>query len=232
MKKIGIIGAMEEEVASLKKEMTEVTIREIAGMKFYHGLLEGKEAVVVQCGVGKVHAGMCTQIMADCFQVDTLLNTGIAGSLSPKINIGDLVLSRDVIQHDVDVTIWGYRPGQIPGRKTVAFPADKNILSLGLKLCREVNPDIQAFSGRVLSGDQFIADKRKKEQLVQTFGGICAEMEGAAIGQAAFLNKIPFLIIRAIADKADGSAVNDDKQFTEKAVRHGLNLVRALVREL
>lgn len=229
---IGIIGAMDEEVADLKAEMAEVTIIPKAGMDFYRGILEGHPAVVVQSGVGKVNAAICTQILVDEFHVDYLLNTGIAGSLQNRINIGDIVISTDAVQHDMDATVWGYQPGQVPGMETYIFPAAQKLIDLAEKTNAEVNPDIQSFRGRVVSGDQFISDHAVKQRLAEEFQGFCAEMEGAAIAQAAWRNKVPFVIIRVISDKADGSAVADDQTFTADCVRHCLRLTKGMVKKL
>ena len=149
--------------------------------------------------------------------------------MKAEINIGDLVLSTDAIQHDVDATNFGYPLGEIPQLGTLNFVADERLRSLAKKCCEEVNPDISVYEGRVLTGDQFICDKSKKEWLGETFHGACTEMEGAAIAQAAYLNKIPFLIVRAISDKADDSASMDYPEFERKAIIHSTNLTRALI---
>ena len=151
MNTIGIIGAMEEEVAILKEKMSDVTVLEKAGMEFYKGTLGGHPAVVVRSGIGKVNAGICTQILADLFQVEAVINTGVAGSLKAEINIGDIVLSTDTMQHDVDAREFGYPLGQIPRMDTLTFPADEVLRAAALKVCREVNPEIQVFEGRVAS---------------------------------------------------------------------------------
>ena len=214
---LGIIGAMDEEVAQIKEKMTDVTVTSVAGMDFYQGKLGGKDAVVVRSGIGKVNAGMCSQILADRFHISAIVNTGIAGSLRAEINIGDIVVSTDAVQHDMDASGFGYRIGQIPRVDTFAFEADE---------CNQkVNPEIQAFPGRVVSGDQFISDKAKKEWLIGQFSASCTEMEGAAIAQAAYLNGIPFLIIRAISDKADDSAGMDYAAFEAQAIKHSVNLL-------
>lgn len=229
---IGIIGAMEEEVSILKEKMTGVTVEKKASMEFYKGKLSGKEVVVVRSGIGKVNAGICTQILADDFHVDGVVNTGIAGSLKAEINIGDIVLSTDTMQHDVDAREFGYPIGQIPRMETLAFPADENLRTLAAEVCRKVNPEIQVFEGRVVSGDQFVAKKNLKEQIITNTGGYCTEMEGAAIGQAAWLNEIPYLVIRAISDKADDSAHMDYPAFEKEAIRHTVNLVENMVAQL
>ena len=229
---IGIIGAMEEEVEALKEAMEIRKTEEVAGMVFCEGVLCGKDAVVVRSGIGKVNAGICAQILVDHFDVDVVINTGIAGSLDARIDIGDMVISTDAVHHDMDATIFGDPAGQVPRMDTLAFPADGRLLACAEECCSLVNPDIRTFRGRVLSGDQFIADGKKKEWLVKTFDGCCTEMEGAAIGQAAYLNGIPFLVVRAISDKADGSASVDYPEFEAKAISHTVALIRAMVRRL
>ena len=224
MKTIGIIGAMEVEVAILKEKMEDVRIIKKASMDFYEGILAGKKAVVVRSGIGKVNAGICAQILADVFSVDAIINTGIAGSLNKNINIGDIVLSTDVVQHDMDATGFGYRKGQIPQMPVFFFNADDNLRRLAAEVCREVNPDIQVFEGRIASGDQFVCDQDVKTQIVSDFSAYATEMEGAAIGQAAYLNEIPFLVVRAISDKADGSAQMDYSEFEKAAVDHSVRL--------
>lgn len=232
MNTIGIIGAMEEEVAILKEKMSDVTVLEKAGMEFYKGTLGGHPAVVVRSGIGKVNAGICTQILADLFQVEAVINTGVAGSLKAEINIGDIVLSTDTMQHDVDAREFGYPLGQIPRMDTLTFPADEVLRAAALKVCREVNPEIQVFECRVASGDQFVADKETKDKIIANTQAYCTEMEGAAIGQAAYLNKIPYLVIRAISDKADDSAHVDYPTFEREAIRHTVNLVENMMKVL
>ena len=185
MKTIGIIGAMEVEVAILKEKMEDVRIIKKASMDFYEG---------------------------------------IPGSLNKNINIGDIVLSTDVVQHDMDATGFGYRKGQIPQMPVFFFNADDNLRRLAAEVCKEVNPDIQVFEGRIASGDQFVCDQDVKNRIVSEFSAYATEMEGAAIGQAAYLNEIPFLVVRAISDKADGSAQMDYSEFEKAAVDHSVRL--------
>ena len=230
---IGIIGAMEVEVRTLREAMTDLQVQTRAGMEFCAGKLCGREVVLVRSGVGKVNAACCSQILADLYNVDYIINTGIAGSLDAKIDIGDIVISVDAVQHDMDATCWGYQPGEIPQSGGArAFAADKKLRSILAETCREVNPDIKVFEGRVVSGDQFIADMGKKEELVKVFDAVCAEMEGAAIAQTAWLNGIPFAIIRAISDKADQSAVVEYDVFEAQAIEHCVRLVKAAVQRL
>ena len=229
MKKIGIIGAMDIEVAGLKADM-EIK-REIrkAKMNFCEGVLKDHDVVVVKSGIGKVNAAVCTQILVDEFQVDAVINTGIAGSLNAKIDIGDIVISTDVVHHDMDAVNFGYEPGQIPQMDVLSFAADETLAKLAEEACLEVNPEISVFHGRIVSGDQFVADKAVKERIVNLFHGYCTEMEGASIAQAAYLNEVPFVILRAISDKADDSASEDYPTFEKKAAQHCINLVEKLL---
>lgn len=227
---LGIIGAMEEEVAGLKEKMVVEQTIQRASMEFLKGSLEGKPVVVVRCGIGKVNAAICTQILADEFHVDAIVNTGIAGSLKNEINIGDIVLSTDTMQHDMDATGFGYEYGIIPRMETSCFPSDEKLMALAKECCERVNPDISVFTGRVVSGDQFISDKAKKDWISEHFQGFCTEMEGAAIAQAAYLNQVPFLIIRAISDKADNSAQMDYAEFERKAIIHSVRLMTEIAK--
>lgn len=229
---LGIIGAMDEEVAKIKEQMENVQVETRASMDFYQGTVNGHPVVVVRSGIGKVNAAICTQILVDKYQVDAIINTGIAGSLNADINIGDIVLSTDTIEHDMDAVSFGYPLGQIPRMDTLSFVADEKLRAVAKRVCEEVNPEVRVFEGRVVSGDQFISDKEKKQWLVENFAGFCTEMEGAAIAHAAYLNKIPFLIIRAISDKADDSACVDYPTFEAKAIKHSVKLLLALCREL
>ena len=226
---IGIIGAMELEVEELKANLTEVKTTEVAGMTFHEGLLNNTHTVVVRCGIGKVNAALCVQILADLFHVTHVINTGVAGSLNAKLDIGDILISKDAVHHDMDVSPLGYAPGIIPQMDESFFKADERLVNLAIQTCQEVNPDIHVLSGRVVSGDQFIAKKEVKERLISTFHGDCAEMEGASIAHGAYLNQIPFVIIRAISDKADNSAELDYPTFEKGAAKHCAKLVENLV---
>ena len=223
---------MELEVEALKEQMDVKNIVEKASMKFYEGTLRGKDVVIVQCGIGKVNAGICVQILADLFQVDAVINTGVAGSLRAEINIGDIVVSTDACEHDMDVIALGYKQGIIPQMKESFFKADRQLVEAAIEVCREVNPDINVYEGRVLSGDQFISGEEIKNKLIDLFDGFCTEMEGAAIAHAAFLNEIPYVVIRAISDKADGSAHMDYPEFERAAAAHSAKLVENLVKRL
>ena len=230
-KTIGIIGAMEEEVEALRAKLTSAEKLTKASMDFYSGVLNGHKVVIVRSGIGKVNAGICTQILADLFHVDAVINTGIAGSLKAEINIGDIVISTDAVQHDMDATGFGYKPGVIPRMET-SCQADPTLVRAAKAACEKAVPEIQAFTGRIVSGDQFISDRAVKDRILAQFGGMCTEMEGAAIAQAAYLNKIPFVIIRAISDKADDSAVVDYPAFERQAILHSVALVENFVTKI
>lgn len=211
-------------------EIEETT--EVASLSFCRGKLSGKEVVVVRSGIGKVNAAICTQILVDQFHVDVIINTGIAGSLDAEIDIGDIVISTDAVEHDMDASIFGDPIGQIPQMDTFSFPADESLVKLAKEVNEKANPDVHTWIGRVVSGDQFVSSGEKKEQLIRVFDAKCTEMEGAAIAHAAYLNKISCVIIRAISDKADNSAVVDYPAFEAAAIRHSVRLIEALVSEI
>lgn len=232
MNKIGIIGAMDEEVNILKSRMKDAVVKNIASMEFCEGTLNGKNVVVVRCGIGKVNAAVCTQILADLYQVSAVINTGVAGSLRNEIDIADIVLSTDTLQHDMDATGFGYEPGVIPRMDSSIFQADEKLMNLAKEVCTKVIPEVGVHTGRIVSGDQFISDSSKKQWLVDQFEGYCTEMEGASIAHTAYLNQIPFLIIRAISDKADHSAEMTYSEFEEIAIGHTVKLLEGLLERL
>ncbi len=232
MNKIGIIGAMELEVEQLKNQMSVTEIVKKASMDFYTGTLHDVEVVVVRSGIGKVNAALCVQILADIFHVTHIINTGVAGSLNPALDIGDILVSTDALHHDMDATIFGYKPGEVPQMGCREFQADPDMAAIAVRSCREVNPDIHVRTGRVVSGDQFVSNKEVKEQLIKEFQGDCVEMEGASIAHGAYLNSIPFVVIRAISDKADDSAEMDYPTFERAAAKHSANLVAHMITQL
>lgn len=220
---VGIIGAMDEEVAILINKMVNKELINKAGMLYYVGELSGKDVVVVKCGIGKINAAVCSQILISEFKVNIIINSGVAGALDNKLNIGDIVVSRDTLNHDMDTTAFGDEYGVIPRMEESIFKGDTRLIKLALDSGKKY--DVKVIEGRVLSGDQFIASKEKKDWLVKIFDGTCAEMEGVAIGQTAYLNNIPFLILRAISDKADGSAKVSYEDFKEEAIVNLSNIL-------
>ena len=231
MTKLGIIGAMKIEIETLKESLEGLTTSCRTGMEFYEGKLEGIPVVIVQCGVGKVNAAMCAQILCDCYGVTHLINTGIAGSLNAELDIGDLVVSSDAMYHDFDCVHFGYEMGKVPGMDTVSFPADEQLISHAFAAAESLNPGHTKI-GRVASGDQFVAEKELKERIISRTQGLCTEMEGAAIAQTACRNALPFVILRAISDKADDSAEMDYPTFEKLAAHRCAQVTKALARKL
>lgn len=231
--KLGIIGAMRVEIETLKENIVNLRATERAGMTFYDGELEHIPVVVVECGVGKVNAALCVQVLCDCFCVSHIVNTGVAGSLCADLDIGDFVISKDAMYHDFDCHSLSnnYPVGQVPGIAVHAFPADEMLIEHAYAAAQQVHAD-HARIGRVASGDQFICDKAVKEKIIENTGALCTEMEGAAIAHAAWRNSIPFLVIRAISDKADGSAEMDYPTFEAIAAKRCAAVTQLLAKRL
>lgn len=233
MGKIGIIGAMDEEIHILKGKMKLDETVEKAGMKFYKGKLEGKSVVIVRSGIGKVNAALCAQMLISNFEVSTIINTGVAGAIYDELSVGDIVISIDVIEHDFDVTgFGGYKLGQIPRMDDYVFKADQELVEIAKKASTKGTSRHKTVTGRILSGDVFVASPEKKDMLWKEFEGYCTEMEGAAIGHTCYLSKIPFVIIRAMSDKADGSAHVNFNEFVHEAANHSSQIVMDMLSEL
>jgi adenosylhomocysteine nucleosidase len=230
--KIGIIGAMDVEVQHLKKTMKITDRKTVAGQEYCEGTIGNTPCVVVQCGVGKVRAAMSVQVLNDLFHVTHILNTGVAGSLNNDINIGDIVVSTDAVFHDVNATVFGYALGEIPQAGTRLFTADEALQKAAVEAVRNAAPDVQPFAGRIASGDQFISEKEKKQWIRNTFKADCCEMEGCAIAEAAYFNQLPFVIIRAISDKADESVTESYDEFEGKAAVHCARIVQYMLEHL
>ena len=222
--KIGIIGAMDAEIEYILSKMEGKKETGKAGLLFTEGTIGTTDAVVVKCGVGKVNAALCTQILIDCFGITHLLNTGIAGSLNNDINIGDVVVSTDAVMHDMDAAVFGYAPGETPGMGVQSFAADETLRKIITDAIHRTAPDIAVFEGRIAPGDQFISDSAVKERIRSVFHAECTEMEGAAIAQCAFVNKVPFVIVRYISDKADESTLVPYTEFEAQAAANSAKL--------
>ncbi|QUH20906.1 5'-methylthioadenosine/adenosylhomocysteine nucleosidase [Alkaliphilus sp. B6464] len=232
MGRIGIIGAMDEEVDVLKSEMEVKEVRSIANMNFYIGNLEKKEIVLVRCGIGKVNAAICTQVLISELDANVIINTGVAGAISNDLDVLDIVVSTDVQQHDFDVTGFGHKLGEIPRMEKSIFPADENLINKALIASKEVLKENKTVSGRIVSGDIFVSDSKLKESLLENFGAHCTEMEGAAIGHTCYVNNMPFVIIRAMSDKADGSAHSNFNEFVEQAADHSKDIVKIMLKQM
>ena len=231
MTKLGIIGAMEIEVAILKSKLENPRVTRVGPMEFFEGTLAGCEVVIVMCGVGKVHAAMCTQVLCSSFGVNAIVNTGVAGSLDAQLDICDVLVSTDAIQHDMDVTHLGYAVGKVPGLDVQAFPADEKLRRLAFEVSEAIRPG-HTKMGRVATGDQFVSSQALKDRIIADTAAKCTEMEGAAIAQVAYVNRVPFVILRAISDKADGSAELDYPTFERKAAANCAAVTEALANRL
>ncbi len=229
---IGIIGAMDEEIDPLLEAAQIRGKRVVAGMEYCEGTLEGKPVVIVRCGMGKVNAGICANTIINDFGCTRVLNAGAAGSLDNQIDIGDVVVSVDAVQHDFDVSVIGFKKGEIPFTGLYAFPADEAMRRAAVEAVREVAPEVGVFEGRVCSGDQFVSTSEQKDRITSSFGGMCSEMEGGAIAQACYLNDTPFVIIRAISDKADGSQAMEFDAFKAEAGARTARVVQRMVQNL
>ena len=231
MIKLGIIGAMELEVETLLAQMENKSAEVVAGSTFYEGQLSGLDVVVVQCGIGKVNAALCVQILCTKFGITHAVNTGIAGSLCAELDIGDLVVSRDAMYHDFDCVHFGYPFGKVPGMDVVSFPANETMIKLAFDAANGIHPG-HVTVGRVASGDQFVAEQTLKNKIISNTQALCTEMEGAAIAQTAYRNGIPFVILRAISDKADNSAEMDYPTFEKQAAHRCAAVTVALAAAL
>ncbi|WP_379133393.1 5'-methylthioadenosine/adenosylhomocysteine nucleosidase [Paenibacillus sp. sgz500958] len=209
---IGLIGAMDEEIRLLLDGMEDRKTVTKAGTDYFTGIVKGKSVVVCKSGVGKVNAAVTAQILADTFQVSSVLFTGVAGALHPNLEIGDIVISSECMQHDMDATALGFARGVIPYQEVSCFPADSALVALAEQACLEL--DVAHMTGTILSGDRFIADPLEAASLHEQMGGLCTEMEGAAVAQVCYMNNVPFAILRAMSDKADGSAHVNFAEFT------------------
>lgn len=221
---IGFIGAMDDEIEGLKNKLEDVSKMTRASMEFCKGRIGNRTVVAVKSGVGKVNAAICAQILVDEYKVEAIINTGAAGSLENKINIGDIVIGETAIQHDMDSVDFGFPLGQVPFMP-LEYKGDAELADALEKSCKSIYPDLNIFRGLIVSGDEFVAKKERKDWIKSHFDALCTEMEGAAIAQCAYLNNIPFLILRAISDKADDSASMDFPEFAKMASGRNIDII-------
>lgn len=232
MNRIGIIGAMDEELSLLKQRAQILDTKTIAGLTFDIARLFQKDIIMVKCGIGKVNAAICTQALIGGFGVDAVVNVGIAGAVYQGLSIGDIVISTDTVQHDMDTTAFGDPIGLIPRMQESYFKADETLRGLALQAAKSLSPSLNTFQGRIASGDQFIASVEGKKRIWDTVQGYCAEMEGAAIAQACYLNQTPFVLIRAISDNAEGGSTADYEAFTAQAADNAGNLLLKMIEKM
>ncbi|WP_134685922.1 5'-methylthioadenosine/adenosylhomocysteine nucleosidase [Brevibacillus migulae] len=230
--RVGIIGAMDEEIALYLEAMQETKTTTKAGITYYEGTFSGRQVVLCKSGVGKVNASVCTQILIDAFGVDQVIFTGVAGAVHPELNIGDIVVSTDCVQHDMDVTPLGFKPGQIPFTEKWIWEADQHLVQLAVEAGQQLGEDIHVVTGRILSGDQFVADREKVKALYEEFAASCTEMEGAAVAQVCAMNEKPFVVVRSMSDKADGSAHVNFVEFTKLASQRSYAIVEQMLSKL
>jgi len=228
--KFGIIGAINEEIAGLKSKMELLETVTIAGNEFFRGNLYGCEIVLVKCGIGKVNAALCTQALIDKFSPKFVINTGVAGSMDASAGIGDIVVSDDLVQHDFDTSAFGgCEVGEISRLGIRFFKADDRLIKAAL------GADVTTYKmlkGRIATGDQFIAEKERKDRIKELFDPLCVEMEGASIAHVCYLNDVPFVVIRAVSDNADGAADISFEKFLELAAMNSSLIVEGILRNL
>ena len=225
---IGIIAAMNVEMESLRSHIENPVTETVGGVTYVSGRLEGQEVVTAVCGVGKVFAALCAQAMILRYRPECIINTGVAGTLTDRLSVGDIAVSTGVVQHDMDTSPIGDPLGLISGINKVVLPADE-ALAKKLTACASAL-GIKTLSGIVASGDQFVASAARKAFIVGQFDAIACEMEGAAVGQACYVNGVPFCVLRAISDSADGSSHMDYPAFTRLAAEQSVRLLLAFLR--
>lgn len=227
---IGFICALDAEVEGIKQLMLNKTEDVFAKIPYAKGEIFGQEVVCCECGVGKVNAAMSAQIMIDRYHPDLIINSGIAGSLSKEIRIGDLVIADDCVQHDMDGTELGDPRGQIQFNDEMRtyLPADTAIANTLEKACAEI-PDTAVFRGRIASGDVFIASRDRRKRIADTFNAIACEMEGAAVGQVCYRNEIPFTILRCISDDFKGVEFMEYMKFRPIAAEKSIRAITAFI---
>ncbi|MBE7012786.1 MAG: 5'-methylthioadenosine/adenosylhomocysteine nucleosidase [Ruminococcaceae bacterium] len=227
---LGIIGAMGVEVAAVVGEMTDRQEHTVSGVTYYTGTFCGKEIVVAQCGVGKVFAGICAQTMILKFNVSHIINIGVGGSLDDRLNVCDIGIADGVVQHDMDTTPLGDPLGFLSGIDKVEIECDRAFCDTIETAAKTLG--INCVRGIIASGDCFVGDSDKKKSVADTFNAIVCEMEGGAIGQVCYINGIPFNVIRAVSDKADGSADISFEKFTALAVEQSIKLLKEVMKSI
>jgi len=227
---IGFIGAMQKETDGIISLMTERGEATVSGIKFVKGKIEGKEAVVATCGIGKVFAGMCAQTMILKYAPEAVINVGVAGSLLPELKVCQVVVADKVVEHDMDTSPLGDPKGLISGINVVYMPCDEKLCEKLTMSCLESG--IDTFKGTVASGDQFLADPAIKANIATEFGACACEMEGAAIGQVCYVNTVPFAVLRAISDGACEDGAMDYLKFCDIAAKQTVDLVKRFMSKL
>ena len=222
--KIGIIGAMDVEVRMLKDMMQDAVVTRISGIEYYAGTISNVPVVVAQAGIGKVNAAVCTEAMILKYEPTAIINIGVAGGLSAKLKVGDIAVADNVCEHDMDTTVFGDPLGFITGINKVNIPCDEWVSGTLLSAAEKIE-GINTICGTIVSGDQFISSKEKKAQLIENFGAVATEMEGAAIGHVCCMNEVPFGVLRAISDSADDEADMSFNEFCQMAAKNSVAVI-------
>lgn len=228
---LGIISAMSEELELLLTDIKLENKITKANMTFHQGKLWGKDVVAVVSGIGKVNAAVCAQILISEYKADSIINVGVAGGIGKNIYPGDVVVATDLVQHDMDTTVFGDAYGQVPRLDTFAFKCDDNLVKVALEACEEIS-EINTFSGRIVSGDQFISSLEKIQWFEKEFNAISCEMEGASIAHVCYLNNIPCVVIRSISDNANNGAHMDYEKFIPLGVRNSTTILKTMINKL
>ena len=225
---LGIIVAMDEELEIILTMMETEKVENRANMNFHIGTISGKKIIAVICGIGKVNSAVCTQILISEYDVKKVINVGIAGGIGQDIVPGDVVIGDNLVQHDVDATAFGDVIGQIPRLNTFDFKSDENLVKLA-KQASEKATSHKTFVGRIVTGDQFVADLDKIKWMSETFNALACEMEGASIAQTCYLNNVPFVVIRSISDNANTGAHMDFEKFKYLAVENSSHILKEMI---
>ena len=224
-KLIGIIGAMDIEVDGIVADMTDISRETVGTMVFIKGVLFDKDVVVCKCGIGKVFAAICTQTMILKYSPAIIINSGVAGALSPELSVLDAVVATDVVQHDMDTSPLGDPVGLISGINVIRINTDETASELICDVAKKL--EINTIRGTIASGDQFVASNDKKDYIYDTFGALACEMEGASIGQVCYVNGVKFVIIRSISD-GKGEAL-DYFTFAGLAAERAIKILKNFV---
>lgn len=229
--KIGIIGAMDEEIRTLVSLLNDVQKFDDGIATYYHGFLSGKEIYLVQSGIGKVAAAITATNLIVKYQVDQVWNTGTAGGIGDQLKVGDVVVADKLAYHDVDVTAFGYEYGQMAGGFPLYYPTDHDLTNLALKIIDHNNQ--QVHKGLIVSGDQFVCDRDRVLEIKNHFPEVLAnEMESTAIAQVSYQFKKPLLIVRAISDSANDEASVDFEEFVNYAGKQSANVIKQMIEEV
>lgn len=227
---IGIIGAMDIEVENLKAKIEDKKTDIISGIEFVWGKIENKEVVVAKCGIGKVFASICAEAMILKFNPEVIINTGVAGTLTTALSVGDVAISQNVCQHDMDTSPIGDPKGLLSGINIINIPADQQLIEVAEEVIKAQN--INCKKGVIASGDQFIASKEQKDFIVSEFNAIACEMEGASIGHVCFVNNVKFIVLRAISDSADNSSHMDYPAFLKIASENSTKVTLDIIKRI